>query len=64
MNGRTLLYVEDNPANIELVQQLVERHPALSLLTAADGVLGIKLATASCAKRWRKRLRPQRAGPR
>jgi len=42
--AHTLLYVEDNPANLELVKQLVERRPDLHLLTAADGTLGIDLA--------------------
>jgi PAS domain S-box-containing protein len=40
----TLLYVEDNPANLELVEQLVARRPDLRLLTATDGNLGIQLA--------------------
>ena len=42
----TLLYVEDNPANLELVEQLVARRPELSLLSAADGKLGIEFALA------------------
>ncbi len=42
----TLLYVEDNPANLELVEQLVARRPELSLLSAADGRLGIEFALA------------------
>jgi PAS domain S-box-containing protein len=41
---RTLLYVEDNPANMELVEQLIARRPDLKLLTAVDGTLGITLA--------------------
>jgi len=41
---RTLLYVEDNPANLELVEQLVARRPDLRLLSAADGRLGIEFA--------------------
>jgi CheY-like chemotaxis protein len=41
---RTLLYVEDNPANLELVEQLIARRPDLRLLSAADGDLGIALA--------------------
>jgi CheY-like chemotaxis protein len=41
---RTLLYVEDNPANLELVVQIIERRPDLRLLTAADGELGIEYA--------------------
>jgi signal transduction histidine kinase/ActR/RegA family two-component response regulator len=43
---RTLLYVEDNPANLELVEQLVARRPELRLLSAADGELGMALARA------------------
>jgi PAS domain S-box-containing protein len=45
---RTLLYVEDNPANLSLVEQLVARNPDLRLLTAGTGQLGIKLARANC----------------
>jgi signal transduction histidine kinase/ActR/RegA family two-component response regulator len=41
---RTLLYVEDNPANLELVEQLIARRPDLRLLTAPDGDLGMALA--------------------
>jgi signal transduction histidine kinase/ActR/RegA family two-component response regulator len=41
---RTLLYVEDNPANLELVEQLVARRPDLRMLSAADGNLGIEFA--------------------
>jgi len=43
---RTLVYVEDNPANLKLVEQLVARRPALRLLTAVDGNQGIQLARA------------------
>jgi PAS domain S-box-containing protein len=43
---RTLLYVEDNPANLELVEQLVARRPDLRLMSAADGTLGIEYARA------------------
>ena len=43
---RTLLYVEDNPANLELIEQLVARRPDLRLLSAADGDLGIEYARA------------------
>jgi PAS domain S-box-containing protein len=41
---RTLLYVEDNPANLNLVEQLIARRPDLTLLSAVDGITGIKLA--------------------
>ncbi|MEO7497502.1 MAG: ATP-binding protein, partial [Massilia sp.] len=43
---RTLLYVEDNPANLMLVEQLVARRSDLKLLTAIDAHLGIALARA------------------
>ena len=43
---RTVLYVEDNPANLELVEQLIERRPDLRLLSASDGSLGIEFARA------------------
>ena len=41
---RTLLYVEDNPANLKLVAQLITRRPNMCLLSAADAACGIKLA--------------------
>ena len=41
---RTLLYVEDNPANMMLVEQLVARRSDFRLLTAVNGTLGIALA--------------------
>jgi len=41
---RTLLYVEDNPANLELVEQLIARRPELRLLSATDANLGIEYA--------------------
>jgi CheY-like chemotaxis protein len=43
---RILLYVEDNPANLELVEQLVARRSDLRLLSAADANLGIEFARA------------------
>jgi len=41
---RTLLYVEDNPANLALVEQLIARRSDLKLLTAIDAHLGMDLA--------------------
>jgi len=41
---RTLLYVEDNRANMQLVEQLIERRPDMRLLSAGDGIRGITLA--------------------
>jgi PAS domain S-box-containing protein len=44
---RTLLYVEDNPANLKLVERLVARRPDLRLLSAVDGHRGVELARSS-----------------
>jgi PAS domain S-box-containing protein len=44
---RTLLYVEDNPANLMLVEDLVARRSDISLLSASDGSRGIEIARAS-----------------
>jgi CheY-like chemotaxis protein len=44
---RTLLYVEDNPANMELVELLIARRQDLRLVTAVNGTLGIELARAT-----------------
>jgi CheY-like chemotaxis protein len=44
---RTLLYVEDNPANLKLVEQIIARHPDIRLLTAVNGNGGIKVARLS-----------------
>ena len=40
----TLLYVEDNPANLMLVEDLIARRPEIRLLTARDGASGIEIA--------------------
>lgn len=40
----TLLYVEDNPANMKLVQKIIERYPDIRLLMASDGKAGVELA--------------------
>jgi len=44
---RTLLYVEDNPANMELVEQLISLRPDIQLMTAVNGTIGIELARAA-----------------
>ena len=44
--SRTLLYVEDNPANLMLVEDLIARRPDIRLLTALDGRTGIEIARA------------------
>ncbi len=43
----TLLYVEDNPANLMLVEDLIARRPDIRLLSARDGSVGIEIARAS-----------------
>jgi signal transduction histidine kinase/ActR/RegA family two-component response regulator len=42
--SQTLLYVEDNPANLMLVEDLIARRPDMLLLTAKDGREGIEIA--------------------
>ena len=44
---RTLLYVEDNPANMMLVEDLIGRRPDVRLLSATDGNRGVEIARAS-----------------
>lgn len=39
-----LLYVEDNPANLRLVQEIVKLHLDLELLSATDGNTGVAMA--------------------
>ena len=41
---RTLLYVEDNPANLLLVEELIARRPDIRLLSARDGHRGVAIA--------------------
>jgi CheY-like chemotaxis protein len=43
----TLLCVEDNPANLMLVEKLLERRPDLRLIVARDGASGIATARRS-----------------
>ena len=42
----TLLYVEDNPANLMLVEDIIARRSDIRLLSARDGISGIELARA------------------
>ena len=43
----TLLYVEDNPANLMLVEDLIARRPEIRLLSARDGISGVNTARAT-----------------
>jgi CheY-like chemotaxis protein len=40
----TLLYVEDNQANMKLVEQIISRRPDMRLLAAVNAHLGIEIA--------------------
>ncbi|WP_394752199.1 hybrid sensor histidine kinase/response regulator [Crenothrix sp.] len=42
----TLLYVEDNPTNLKLVEHIIDSYPHLRLLSAANASLGIEIARA------------------
>jgi len=44
---QSVLYVEDNPANLALVEQIIARRSDLRLVTAVDGTSGISSARAS-----------------
>jgi CheY-like chemotaxis protein len=44
--GSTVLHIEDNPANLELVAQLVAQRPQHRLLSASHGALGLEIARA------------------
>jgi PAS domain S-box-containing protein len=42
--ARTVLYVEDNPSNVKLVERLVARRPEVTLLVAMEGRIALELA--------------------
>ncbi len=42
--GRTVLHIEDNPANQKLVERILERVPGVTLLSAMQGRPGLELA--------------------
>jgi len=41
---RTLLYIEDNPSNLRLVERILARRPEVTLLSAKRGATGLELA--------------------
>ena len=43
----TLLYIEDNPANLLLVENIIARRADIRLLTACDGTTGISTARSA-----------------
>lgn len=42
----TVLYIEDNPANLRLIAQILGRNPSVRLITAHTPELGLELASA------------------
>jgi len=40
----TVLYIEDDVANVQLVERLLLKRPSIRLITALQGVLGVELA--------------------
>jgi CheY-like chemotaxis protein len=44
LGGRTVLYIEDNLANLQLVERVLERFADVRLLPAMQGNLGLELA--------------------
>ncbi len=40
----TVLYIEDDLANVQLVERLLHQRPSIRLITALQGVLGVELA--------------------
>ncbi|MDP3479901.1 MAG: response regulator, partial [Desulfoprunum sp.] len=41
---RTILYIEDNAANRQLMEMIIERRADLNLIVAEDGQTGLRLA--------------------
>jgi len=44
---RTLLYVEDNPANLMLIEDIIARRPDIHLISEQNGISGIRTAIAA-----------------
>ena len=44
MNHKKILYIEDNPANLRLVEHIISHLPNLQLLSATRGQMGIDIA--------------------
>jgi PAS domain S-box-containing protein len=42
--ARSVLYIEDNPSNVQLVEAILRQRPEVTLLVAQQGSLGLELA--------------------
>lgn len=47
-NRKVVLYVEDNPANLTLMEMILERMPAVRLISAHTAELGLTMAEQEC----------------
>jgi PAS domain S-box-containing protein len=43
-NTRTVLYIEDNPANLKLIARILQRYDGARLLTTSSGMEGVAMA--------------------
>ncbi len=43
-----VLYIEDNPSNVQLVERVLEQRPGVQLLAASRGGVGLRLAYDRC----------------
>lgn len=45
-NTKTILYIEDNPANLRLTTEIIDKYSSHELISAPDGRLGLELAVS------------------
>ena len=48
VKAHTVLYIEDNPANLRLLRKIIATHTSLTLLDAPTAEQGLDIATAHC----------------
>jgi signal transduction histidine kinase len=44
LHGKTVLYIEDNLANLKLIEHILQDRPGMTLLSSMQGSLGLELA--------------------
>ena len=47
-DSQVVLSIEDNPSNIQLITRILKRRPAIHLLNAETGALGLRMARELC----------------